>query len=62
MVKNFGGAGGKYPGNVARLIRNLVWKKKARIERKQDPPFKEPLGCAVCLLTSVDAGGRRGDV
>ena len=41
LVKNFGEAGGKYPVNVARLIRNLVWQKKERIERKQDPPFKE---------------------
>lgn len=41
LVKNFGEAGGKYPVNVARLIRNLVWQRKERIERKQDPPFKE---------------------
>lgn len=40
LVKNFGEAGGKYPVNVARLIRNLVWQTKERIDGGK-PPFKD---------------------
>lgn len=41
LVKQFGQGGGKYPVNVARLMRNLVWQMKERIERGEKPPFKE---------------------
>lgn len=40
LVKHFGEEGGKYPVNVARLIRNLVWQTKERIEGGK-PPFKD---------------------
>ena len=48
--------GGKYPVNVARLIRNLVWQKKERIERKQDPPFKEPGPDLLVHVPQADLG------
>jgi hypothetical protein len=40
LVKNFGEEGGKYPVNVARLMRNLVWQTKERIAGGE-PPFKD---------------------
>ena len=41
LVKQFAKEGGKYPVNVARLMRNLIWQMKERIQRGEKPPFKE---------------------
>lgn len=41
LIGRFAQGGGKYPVNVARLMRNLVWQMKERIEKKEKPPLKE---------------------
>ena len=41
LVKHFPPGGGKYPINVARLLRNLIWQMRERIEKGEKPPFHE---------------------
>ena len=41
LVENFGMGARKYPVNVAKLMRNIIWQTRQRIVRKDKPPLKE---------------------
>jgi hypothetical protein len=43
LVKNFGKGADEYPVNVARLMRNIVWQTRERIQKGEKPPLKELL-------------------
>lgn len=43
LIKNFSQGSDEYPVNVARLMRNIVWQTKERIQRGEKPPLKELL-------------------
>ena len=43
LIKNFKQGATDYPVNVARLMRNIVWQTKERIEKGEKPPLKELL-------------------
>ncbi|MBU2578457.1 hypothetical protein KKA69_06590, partial [Patescibacteria group bacterium] len=43
LIKNFPPGREKYPVNVTKLIRNLLWQMKERIASEEKPPFKELL-------------------
>jgi hypothetical protein len=41
LIKNFKQGATDYPVNVARLMRNVVWQTKERIQKGEKPPLKE---------------------
>ena len=41
LIKNFKQGATDYPVNVARLMRNIVWQTKERIQKGEKPPLKE---------------------
>jgi len=41
LIKNFKQGATDYPINVARLMRNIVWQTKERIQKGEKPPLKE---------------------
>ena len=41
LIKNFKQGATDYPVNVARLMRNIVWQTRERIEKGEKPPLKE---------------------
>ena len=43
LLKNFKQGATDYPVNVARLMRNIVWQTRERIEKGEKPPLKELL-------------------
>ena len=43
LVKNFKQGATDYPVNVARLMRNIVWQARERIQKGEKPPLKELL-------------------
>jgi len=43
LIKNFKQGATDYPVNVARLMRNIVWQTRERIEKGEKPPLKELL-------------------
>lgn len=43
LIKNFSKGSDEYPVNVARLMRNIVWQTRERIQRGEKPPLKELL-------------------
>jgi len=43
LLKNFSQGATDYPVNVARLMRNIVWQTRERIQTGEKPPLKELL-------------------
>jgi len=43
LIKNFKQGATDYPVNVARLMRNIVWQTRERIQKGEKPPLKELL-------------------
>jgi hypothetical protein len=41
LIKNFKHGATDYPVNVARLMRNIVWQTRERIQKREKPPLKE---------------------
>ncbi|MBL7131257.1 MAG: hypothetical protein ISS45_07650 [Candidatus Omnitrophica bacterium] len=41
LIKNFSQGATDYPVNVARLMRNVVWQTRERIQKGEKPPLKE---------------------
>lgn len=41
LIKNFSQGATVYPVNVARLMRNIVWQTRERIQKGEKPPLKE---------------------
>ena len=41
LIKNFKQGATDYPVNVARLMRNIVWQTRERIQKGEKPPLKE---------------------
>ena len=41
LIRNFSEGADEYPVNVARLMRNIVWQTRERIEKGEKPPLKE---------------------
>lgn len=41
LIQNFREGASDYPVNVARLLRNIVWQQRERIQRGEKPPLRE---------------------